>query len=402
MSPDRPNASAAPKTLLVVEANKRGMEHCFFNAAMLGALTGEAAQAKYEVVMFADRAHRDALVSVLPAIATIPWTDIPVISGTHRNFLKKFAVEAGVIFRVMRLARKENARVIVLSTFANVLAFLLLLRPLFRRVDLHVVLHCEVESLIIKEKRGIHREGFWTRLALFHLFKGSWPKFYVLGEGIRARLLQRFPDIRPLEQVRSIEHPYLFGGLGPKHSPAGDQKLRVGFVGSGRTVKGIEDFFRLAESLSAYVEAGRVEFVVVGGLEQDSSRFDRRWVRVLADEAGGLGVEEFSRAVACLDCAVFLYRQNYSFTASGAVFDVINAGVGILSLHNHYLSDLARGDDEGGIRFFASVDAVAGEIRGWLEKGWRPQTFRYSGIRDHHSGGVRSVIGQEMLGKSSV
>jgi glycosyltransferase involved in cell wall biosynthesis len=388
----------APTTLLVVEANKSGTEHCFFNAAMLSALIEATARTEHEVILFADRAHREALVSILPAVAALPWTDIPVVSGVRRSFFKKFFVEARVLLKALRLARSKNARVLVLSTFANMLSFLLLLRPVFRRVDLHVVLHCEVESLIIREKRGIHREGFWTRLALFHLFRGGWPTFYVLGEGIRARLLQRFPERRLLEQVRSIEHPYLFGPC-PQRSSPGHRALRVGFVGSGRTVKGIDDFFRLAESLSAYVEAGRVEFVVVGGLENDSPRFDRKWVRVLAEQPGGLGVNEFLRAVASLDCAVFLYRQNYAFTASGAVFDVINAGVSILSLHNHYLSDLACGDAEGGIRFFASVDAVADEIRNWLERGSRPGTFSYKGIRDSHSGGVRTVIGREILGK---
>jgi hypothetical protein len=386
------------KQLFVVEVNKSGVEHCFFNAAMLSALIAESRRGGVELILFAERTHREAIIAVLPAAAEVAWEPITVVSGFGRNFLKKFLVEVGVLSGVLRRARRSNASVVLLSMFANALALALFLRPLLRRIDLHMMLHCEVESLIIPEKQAVHREGFWTRMALFHFFKGGWPKLYLLGDGIRKRLLQRFPAIPRLQELRSIEHPYLFGPEPPAPAPHG-RKLTVGFVGTGRVVKGINEFFELAETLSHYVDAGKLEFVVIGGLEGGARGADRRWVQVLADRPAGLGVEAFSRAVASLDCAVFLYRQNYSFTASGAVFDVINAGTAILSLQNYYLSDLARLDVEGGMRFYPDVTALAGEIASWIDQGVAPRGFRYPQIREAHSAGVQAAMAKEIFGR---
>jgi hypothetical protein len=386
-------------TLFIIDANKQGVEHVSFNAAMLKALLAAAQERGTAVVLFCERTHRDALVSLLPACGGLEWHEISVVSGFDRTFVKKFVVELVTVCKLMFSARRAGADVLLLSLFPNVLACVQMLKWLFRGVRLHVILHGEVESLVIEEKQPMWREGFWVRLALLRLYDGRWPSLYVLSEGIRSRLMQQFPDAPHLQRLRVIEHPYIFAERAP-HPVPGDGKLRVGFVGAGRVVKGIGAFFRLAESLSDRVRSAELEFAVIGGIEK-SYRYDRNApVRVLSDKPGGLSVEEFRAAVASLDCAVFLFETDYLFTASGTVFDVLDAGVPILSLENRYLRDLARDDCEGGIRFFEDLRGIEMEISNRLDSGVRFPRRTYPKIKWNHSAGMQAAVTAEIFAPS--
>ena len=168
-------------------------------------------------------------------------------------------------------------------------------------------------------------------------------------------------------------------------------------VGAGREIKGVAEFFSLARNLSEQVAAGRLEFLIVGGLEDRCRRFANEWVRVLSDEVGGLSAEDYRRAVASLDSALFLYRQNYALTASGAVFDVVSEGVEILALRNHYLRDVAAQDTEGGIRFFDSVAEIEVEIRGRLEREPVHTRYDYARIKQLHSQGVEAAVARNIM-----
>jgi hypothetical protein len=385
--------------IFIVEANKQGVEHVSFNAAMLQALIAAAKERGSRVAFFCERAHRDAVLSLVAPQSELEWHEIPVVNGFERAFVKKFLVELIAVCRLLRRAKREGAELLLLSVFPNVLTCVLLLKRLFSDVRLHVILHGELESLVIEEKRPIYREGFWVRLALLRLFDGSWPSLYVLGEGIRSRLTRRFPEVPSLQKLRVIEHPYIFV-KGANDPAPGNGKLRVGFVGAGRVIKGIDAFFRLAASLSDRVGSGELELVVVGGIER-GYRYDKGGpVRVLSDEPGGLTVERFREAIASLDCAVFLFKADYLFTASGTVFDVLDAGVAILSLENRYLRDLARDDCEEGILFFQDLREIEMQIRKRLDSGARFPRREYPKIKWNHSAGTQAAVVAEIFAAS--
>lgn len=384
--------------LYIVDANKHGVEHVSFNAAMLQALIGAARERGSGIALFCERTHRDAVLSLLPASAGIEWHGIPVVTGFDRTFARKFGVELCVVWKLMFRAKRAGADLLLLSVFPNVLACVLLLKRLFRGVRLHVILHGELESLVIEEKRPIWREGFWVRLALLRLFDGKWPTLYVLGQGIRSRLIQRFPEAPQLQQVRVMEHPYMFAENAVRPAPVrGNVKLRVGFVGIGRVVKGIGSFFQLAHSLSDRVSSGELQFEVIGGIEKSYPYDPHGPVRVLADQPGGLSVEKFRDSIATLDCAVFLFQTDYMFTASGSVFDVLDAGVAILSLENRYLRDLARDDTERGMTFFPDVQGIEREIRRRLDSGLSFPRHTYPKIKWNHSAGTQVAVAAEIF-----
>jgi hypothetical protein len=382
--------------LYIVDANKQGVEHVSFNAAVLQTLIAAAPARGSGLALFCERTHREAVLSLLPACAGIEWHEIAVVNGFDRTFVKKFVVELAVVCKLLLRARRARADVLLLSVFPNVLACVLLLKWLFRGVRLHVILHGELESLVIEEKRPIWREGFWVRLALLRLYDGRWPHLYVLGEGIRSRLIGRFPEVPRLQQVRVMEHPYIFVENVPQPAPV-TGKLRVGFVGAGRVVKGIGSFFRLADSLSDRVSSAELEFLVIGGIERNYRYDPHGAVHVLSDRPGGLGVESFRAAIASLDCAVFLFQADYVFTASGSVFDVLDAGVTVLSLENRYLRDLARDDCEGGMAFFQDLRGIELEIRRKLDSGTRFPRRAYPRIKWNHSVGTQVAVAAEIF-----
>lgn len=374
------------KELFVIEATRPGWGHASFNAAVLHALVNRANARGVAVKVFCERGHSEALALLLPKGDCSSWESIRVVDGFRRHFAWKFIVEFSVVFRLLLRARRQRAGVVLLATFPNVLAAVLLMKPIFKSVRVHIMLHGELESLILEEKQPIYKEGFWTKLAVLKLFSGDWPSLYVLGEGIRRRILSTFAERKQLQNIRAIKHPYLFAEAAVPQPVPRQHPLRIGFVGAGRVIKGVIDFFGLAKSMSRYVDEGLVEFVVVGGVEPAALPSKNEYALVLADKVVSLSASDYSRAIAELDCAVFLPRQDYSLTASGSVFDVVNHGIEIFSTKNCYFADIAQLDDEGGIKFFDDVRAMAAEIARRAERGGEFfQRFKYIRIKREHS-----------------
>ena len=187
--------------------------------------------------------------------------------------------------------------------------------------------------------------------------------------------------------MASVEHPYNFNCPVYKFPLRTQKTIRVGFIGVGRRAKGIIAFFQLARSFSHWISAGELEFILVGGLESRliaNSAEDHR-VTILAENGAGLAPHQYREAISELDCALFLSSQNYSLTASGSVFDALNAGIEILSLKSDYLADIAKYDPEGGIKLFDSLSEIELELKRRLAHGWPRRKFEYSQLKIRHA-----------------
>jgi hypothetical protein len=385
------------KKIRLIEPNQADGGHASFNSAVIQMIAIFAAHLELEICVTCSKTHRKRLEETLPVDLPLSWSEIPVIDNYSRKFIKKLFQEVWNIIRVLWAAKADKSTVVILSTLPNALAAILFLRPFFQNVDLHIFLHSEVEAIFIKEKQSIKKLGFWASLALKRLYRGAWPKLYVLGSGIRSRLLAQLPQLKHLRNISAIEHPYIF-----QHSIAdnrrADRPLRIGFVGTGRAVKGIRQFCQLANELADEATANRVEFVLIGGAERLHPQPDFTNVTVLASNASGLPTDQYFRAISELDSAVFLYQYDYRLTASGAAFDVIDHGIEILSLNNHYLKDLSINDPEGGIKFFSRIDEIANLLRQRISAGSRPQRYNYPRIRSLHHDLAAVVLRQKILG----
>ena len=361
-----------------MELNKAGQEHLSFNSAMLKVLL-EAADWK-TASFFAEKAHGESVLRAADVAHRVAHIYVPVVSGFRRRFVWKFLVEAVMTAKVLIAARRNDARVVFLSMFPNVLALLVASSRLWTAGRISVVLHGEVEALRVQEKQAISKEGFWAKLALLKLYR-NWPELFILGSGLKARLLEAFPDSKQIVNLRVIEHPYVFVGESLPAVRTGG--LRIGFIGTGRRIKGIEDFFTLADRLVEHVQSGALEFVVVGGVEAGVVKSPN--VTVMAEEMAGLPSESYFSAIGSLDIAVFPYRQDYRFIASGAVFDAISKNVEIWSLENPYFRDIANDDQEGGIRFFQSVLEMEAALSAMLSSKKTVTRPRYPLIRLRYS-----------------
>jgi glycosyltransferase involved in cell wall biosynthesis len=384
------------REFFIVEPNMVGFEHATVNSAFVDAFARLSVRRGCRVTVFCEKRHGQVLREALGHIAAVNWVDVRVVPGSRRKFLRKCLVEIVVIARILRRARRSGATVFILSIFPNTFFLLTLLEWLFKRVSVHVVLHTEVGSLTDKEKAVFYRQGFWIKRALFEVYDGSWPKLYVLGQGILDRFRDAFPGSRPAMSMRSIKHPYLFSQERPMEK-TGDQSIIVGFIGSGREAKGITAFLELANSLRREAHPMCFRFQVVGGVGKDAGGRSLDAVEIMAAQPAGLPPDEYMDAIRNLDCAVFLYQKNYNLIASGAIFDAINSNVEIFSLQNLYFGDIAKFDVEGGIHFFESVEALETELRRRAMSGAGFRKFEYPEIRRMYSSTAVSVALESLI-----
>lgn len=375
----------------VVESNMTGKEHSSFNAAILVALSLICQDAGDEIHLWAEDSHYENIRAIYKnnIRSKIVYHQIKVISGSRRQFFRKIAVEVKNIFLILGRCRREGGSVIFLSTFAPTTALLMLLRVLFRRTPTHLILH-GIDGLIRKDKQRLNSYGLWNRLALLRLYKGVWPNVYVLGRGIRNRLLNFFPDAQFLSSIRYIEHPYEFTRNDASENSIDSsmshikKTINVGFIGYGRKDKGIDLFYALAEKMSDYVREGVIRFLLVGSLDPKSEQYVNCWVDRVEDDGVCLSAREaYQKAIGELDCALMLGSQAYKLTASGSVLDIIDAGIKIISLPNDYVADIALMDEENGITIVKNMEEVEAMIKEYSASR-KTRKYRYARIRDYY------------------
>lgn len=374
----------------VIEVSMTGKEHSSFNAAFLAALKLAEVGATKEVHFWAEKTHYESIKSdnQEEIEKNVVYHQIKVIPGSKRKFLRKVVVEIVNVILVLKRSKKEGSSVIFLSTFAPTTVLLILINALYRKVPTHLVLH-GLDGLIRQDKLRLNSYGLWNRMALLRFFRGNWPYAYVLGSGIRNRLIRFFPESPYLSLIRSIEHPYDFSSAEAEccnlydSKEASSKPINIGFVGYGRKDKGVDLFYDLAEKMSDYVREKKVRFVLVGSLDPECAQYANCWVDYLEGSALLSSRKVYREAIRSLDCALMLGSEAYKLTASGSVLDIIAAGTKIISLPNEYVSDIAMFDEEEGINIFDTMAQVENEIRRYCEAGGFKK-YEYRKIQNHY------------------
>lgn len=342
----------------IVESNMVGGQHSGINTAVAAALLQIAEQHPLELHFWGERHQYETISAGLKNYRSITYHPITVIPGSSRQFIRKVLWETLNIYRILRVARRTDSTVLFLSVFAPSMVALMLLRPYFRAVKAHLILH-SLDGLLRQDKQRLTSYGLWNRISLLKLFDGSWPATYVLGEGIRSRLTSAFPEVSSLQGIKVIEHPFDFDN-GPPPKECGDvtgqgRLFRVGFVGGGRMDKGIDRFYRLGEMMSNLIAERKAEFVLVGALAVECGQLRSHLVKELHSPEEFVSSLQYQQEVGELDFAVFMLDERYSLTASSSVLDAISASTKILSLRNPYICDLSKEDVENGIVLFDNL-----------------------------------------------
>lgn len=364
-----------------------GKEHSSFNAAMATALLRIARRGQIELHFWGEETQYNSLFLCKKDQALVSQHPIVVAPGRDRKFARKVTIEIINIIRILRHAQRRKASVIFLSVCAPSMAALMLLRFCFRRVPVHLIIH-GLDGLLRDEKQRITSYGLWNRLSLLRFYDGSWPASYVLGRGIRQRLLDYFPGVPALRHIEVIEHPFDFptAYLAPaaeEISAIRERPMRIGFVGFGREDKGIDLFYLLAERMSDLVQTEAVRFILVGALHPACMQYHNEWVDRLEDGEDWTDPIQYQNQIRTLDCALFFGGDAYRLTASGSLFDTIAGGVKIVSLPNRYVEDLQADDPEGGITCVSGLDDMEQYLRESCKDGLG-RRFRYDAIRNKH------------------
>lgn len=188
--------------------------------------------------------------------------------------------------------------------------------------------------------------------------------FAVLGQSIRKNL---YGLITPqcFEKMLTFDHTAIFDKI-QKKEHKDNEKLVLGFIGALRNSKGLDDFFKLANT---FKNDPRVELRVIGYLSGLKEKLLS--VGIVIPEGVGdrfLTRQEMYDHISQLDYALYLFpRQGYRFTASGSVFDAIDCGRPIISLTNDY---------------FEGMFDVCGRF-GFLEEDLNALTKRIEWLADH-------------------
>jgi hypothetical protein len=373
--------------LFIVESNMIGKEHSSINAAVGAALLRMSDQFSIELHFWGDRSQYDGMFGCPGADKLVQYHPITVVPGRERRFIRKVAIETLNIIRILWTARRKGASVLFLSVFAPSMATLMLLRRIFRSVPAHIILH-SLEGLVRKDKWKITSYGLWNRLALLHGYDGAWPTAYVLGSGIRTRLLDCLPGSPALQKIRVIEHPFSFSAMNRTSIPteqftAPNRPICVGFVGFGRKDKGVDKFYKLAEMMSDLVESGAVKFLIVGSLDPECLQYRNKWVLELHGNEDFVDALQYRNEIHALDCAVYFLDSYYALTASGSLFDAIDAGVKVISLKSPYVEDIQLDDTEDGITSVSNLHEMEQYLRTYYGAGFRWK-FKYERIKAKH------------------
>jgi glycosyltransferase involved in cell wall biosynthesis len=321
--------------IAIAESSCHGLEHAAFNAA-LAAMTltaypratvhvhGEARQLEEQ---------QDVLRRTRPwLLQRLRWHSRTIPERKARGWTRGVATVA-FLRELDAWLRREPADAIIFSTADPNLIALLKTRlfAALRGSPTLVVFH-ELLALL-ERKRSRRRLGFLAALRAPH------PKemrYLVLSSGIREDLNRIAPQIAG--RVFSIELPSLLGELqaaGGTHQPP---PLRFGFVGGGRSAKGLARYLKLVRDVHAR-DPG-VEFRLVGSVPQSVAEDDLRgldWSRLK------LPLDEYVARIRALSHVIWLGdADHYRLVASASLADVAAIGVPVVCQRSPFSEHLFR------------------------------------------------------------
>jgi glycosyltransferase involved in cell wall biosynthesis len=307
-----------------VEPRCHGLEHVPFNAAMVVATAAAFPGSRVDV--YGESGHLEELERLLSltrvnCLTHVSWTPVSIperrLQGRHRA-----VAVAGLFTRLDRAFRTRKPESLLVSTTDP---FVLgILKPLlftkWAGLPAVAIFH-ELLAVLGRRRKSMRRWGFAASLALPH---PSGLTYMVLAASIREHLQQIAPHTAA--HVLSCEHPSLLGDLATPTTALTVPPFRFGFVGGGRTAKGIMLFLALARAVrQKYPD---VQFEIVGSVPADIPRDQLTGLSWSEDK---LPLTEFVARLRNLTHVVWLGDpEHYRLVASGSLTDTIALGVPLI------------------------------------------------------------------------
>lgn len=322
--------------ILVVEPQCPGAEHALVNAALLAVLReafpadalvfwGEAGQ----VAEVGRELEERGIGGVKARAIAIPPRQLGNVPRTVPEF--------ALAFEAFRTAAVQGARRLVFSSVTGPgLWAMKACSRAFPAVQAVAIPHSILDSIAHPPRRGLLGLPFWFRPALA-LANHPRLRYLLLSPAIATQLARELPRVAPFADA--IDLPYFFGPPSGRTLSA-EGPIRFGFLGVGRLERGIDAFFRLADTLR---ESG-ARFVLAGSLTEP---LDVPPNVEIAGRGAMLDRPAFEALLRTLDYAVFPHPPGSTpLKASGSLFDALSAGLPVLAVRNpffaHYFDRLGE------------------------------------------------------------
>lgn len=336
-----------PKFFLI-EPSKVGSQHITLLGGFLKALSESTYFCKrYDLIFCSSIKTRIALGSL--GFNEIIYKNIFVMNPENKRLIVKSFIELFVVLRKIIYAKRRD--IIFISCLLPTTFYMLeFFNFLFRKKNIYVVLHDEVEWILSNTKNKITSFGFWSSMWLNKHSKKSNIKLVVLDDFIRDKLLDKFPEKFQDNCIYVIHHPIF------TFEDAHTAKLKnsICFIGYKTKKKGFSHFIEIAKKNTKF------SFLSIGGGQV--SMIGSEAFNVLPDNNSYLG-----RIAECKG-SVFPYMSGYECSLSAAALDALSCGVPILATDLPFFVHLNKYFGTQYVRVFNSPEDIGHKLNTSLDE----------------------------------
>ncbi len=312
--------------IFFAEINKSKQSHLEINIAVLEILLKNDFHSKIRV--YAEQKHLELLRNSNVIIDKLECRIIPVVEGAFVVWPIKFLLESISIFRILRVAKRENVQFVFISSMFPLAHFAyLIIRPFFKDVKVIIGLHGELQFIKRENPFKYKFLGFFLRLNL----KNKYDKktlFLVYSEMIKKNLLDEIPEVE--NKVFWIDHPYKYSFV--PHKKKISFPLVIGSIGIASKTKNTHFIFKLSDILKDIVGNKNLKFKILGKSMKDILPFQNNNVEYTYQKVM-IPKDEYQRDIQLLRYIIFFYDNNfYSLSPSGVFFDAVEFEKPIIAL----------------------------------------------------------------------
>lgn len=214
--------------------------------------------------------------------------------------------------------------------------------------------------------------------------------FIVLGD-ILLLNLQGIVSKTIADRFYCIDLPYVFNDI--KTVNNNQKKINLGTVGEVEKNKNIKNIIYLAKIFQKEIQNDTLSLSIIGKVLVNKDELLKAHIDI---SNNNLNRDEFNKKIENLDYILFFYdKDNYRYTASGAVFDAINLEKPILSFKNDYFCYLFNKYGNFGY-LVDSIEEMATYMRKILLEGNKTK-FNFGKIKSDLSDTVISLQLRKIL-----
>lgn len=317
--------------IYVIETMFGGDNHLMVNSSMVEILSAEG---KNRIILYGNPVQGNK-IKALCAKADITLRKVKVQGNPPLYLLPVYVIYQLWLYTRLFIKSARGRHAVVITCIFPVTHYLLkIVKKVFPRVRLLVVLHGEVEFMRDNKKRILRLLGFFLRQA-FRMRCDARTRYLVFGESIRKNMIAQ--GYVHESEIIAIDHPYNYEVQFSVQQQTMAATPVFGSVGVASPQKNSQLIFDLALRLKSLVKQGKIVMKIVGALEAGVEEkanelviYDKR--KIFLERA------EYEQRIMALDYILFFYDNSYyKFTASGAFFDTVKFEKPVIALRNDYL-----------------------------------------------------------------